>query len=138
MKIEEAEIWDALDQAAIGDEIRALPLGLDTEISESGSGGFSGGQRQRILIARALIRHPKVLILDEATSALDNVTQNIVLDNIKKLDCTVIMVAHRISTVAGFDRIVMIEDGVVAEEGSFDELMAKNGKFAQLVRKQMV
>ena len=137
-KIEENEIWDALDKAAIGDEIRALPLRLDTEISESISGGFSGGQRQRILIARALIRHPKVLILDEATSALDNLTQNLVLDHIRTLDSTVIMVAHRLSTVAGFDRIVMLENGIVAEEGSYEALMEKNGKFSQLVRKQVV
>ena len=134
----EEDIWDAVDKAAIGDYIRSLPLKLDTEISESNSSGFSGGQRQRILIARALLGKPHVLILDEATSALDNVTQKKVLENIGRLNCTVVMVAHRLSTVIGFDRIIMFEDGVIAEEGSYEELMEKNGKFAELVRKQLV
>lgn len=71
----EKKLWEALDNAEIGDYIRSLPLGLYTEVSEANSCGFSGGQRQRILLARALLDHPRVLILDEATSALDNVTQ---------------------------------------------------------------
>lgn len=136
--VEEKEIWDAVDKAAIGDYIRTLPLGLDTEISESNSSGFSGGQRQRLLIARALLGNPRVLILDEATSALDNLTQSKVLENINKLNCTVIMVAHRLSTVVGFDRIVMFEEGKIAEEGSYEELMERKGKFAELVQKQIV
>lgn len=137
-KVEEEDIWKAADMAAIGDYIRGLALKLDTEISESNSSGFSGGQRQRILIARALLGNPKVLILDEATSALDNLTQTEVLNNISKLKCTVIMVAHRLSTVIGFDRIIMLENGEIAEMGSYEELMKKNGKFAELVRKQLV
>lgn len=132
------EIWDAADMAAIGDYIRTLPMKLDTEISESNSSGFSGGQRQRILIARALIKKPKVLILDEATSALDNITQEQVLNNLNKLNSTIIMVAHRLSTVKGFDRIIMLEDGLIAEEGTYESLMEREGKFANLVRKQQV
>ncbi|MBR3539057.1 MAG: ATP-binding cassette domain-containing protein [Eubacterium sp.] len=137
-KVSDEEIWDAVDKAAIGDYIRTLPMKLDTEISESNSSGFSGGQRQRLLIARALIKKPRVLILDEATSALDNLTQAQVLESISHLNCTIIMVAHRLSTVTGFDRIVMLEDGVIAEEGSYSELMEKNGRFARLVSKQQV
>jgi ABC-type bacteriocin/lantibiotic exporter with double-glycine peptidase domain len=135
---DEEKIWQALDKAAIGDYIRELPLKLDTEISESVSSGFSGGQRQRILLARAFINNPRVLILDEATSALDNMTQTIVMDNICKMKSTVVMVAHRLSTVVNFDRIIMLEDGIIVEEGSYDELMKKGDKFANLVRKQMV
>ncbi|MBR3202564.1 MAG: ATP-binding cassette domain-containing protein [Solobacterium sp.] len=132
------EVWKALDLACIGDDIRKLPLGINTELSESNSSGFSGGQRQRILIARALINHPKLLVLDEATSALDNLTQKAVLEHINALKCTVVMVAHRLSTVKNFDRIIMLENGEIAEEGTFDALMAKNGKFAQLVQKQLI
>ncbi len=137
-KVSDEEIWDALDKAAIGDYVRSLPMKMDTEISESNSSGFSGGQRQRLLIARALIKKPKVLILDEATSALDNLTQEQVLKSINNLQTTIVMVAHRLSTVTGFDRIVMLEDGLIVEEGSYDELMARNGKFARLVSKQQV
>ena len=137
-EVTEEEIWDAVDKAAIGDYIRTLPLQLDTEISESNSCGFSGGQRQRILLARAFLNNPNLLILDEATSALDNVTQNQVLENINKMKSTVVMVAHRLSTVVNFDRIVMLENGVIVEDGTYQELIDKNGKFAELVRKQLL
>ncbi len=136
-KYDEDKIWAALDKAEIGDYIRSLPMKLDTEISESVSCGFSGGQRQRILLARAFIDDPKVLILDEATSALDNMTQTRVMENICNMKSTVVMVAHRLSTVVDFDRIIMFEKGVIAEEGTYPELIQKNGKFAELVRKQM-
>lgn len=118
--------------------VHTLPLGLYTEISESNSRGFSGGQRQRLLLARALLDHPKVLILDEATSALDNVTQKKVLENIYRLNSTVVMVAHRLSTVRDFDRIVLMEKGMIVEEGTYQELMEKGEGFARLVKKQML
>ena len=137
-EVSEEDVWEALDQACIGDYVRGLPLQLNTEITESNSCGFSGGQRQRLLIARALVGKPKVLIFDEATSALDNVTQKKVLDAVYALPTTVIMVAHRLSTVMECDRIYMLEDGLIAEEGTFDELMERDGKFAELVRKQLI
>lgn len=137
-EVSEEDVWHALDQACIGDYVRGLPLQLNTEITESNSCGFSGGQRQRLLIARALVGKPKVLIFDEATSALDNVTQKKVLDTVVELPSTVIMVAHRLSTVMNLDKIYMLEDGLIVESGTYDELMQQNGKFAELVRKQLV
>lgn len=136
--VTEEDVWNALEKACIADYIRSLPLQLNTEITESNSSGFSGGQRQRLLIARALVGNPKILILDEATSALDNVTQKQVLDSVNQLTCTVIMIAHRLSTVVNCDRIILLEDGVIAESGTYDELMSLNGKFAKLVEKQLL
>ena len=135
---DEKKIWEAADAANIGDDIRSLPLKMNTEISESNSGGFSGGQRQRILLARAFLGNPKILFLDEATSALDNVSQKAVLQYILDIKATVIMVAHRLSTVENFDRIIMLENGRIAEEGTYSQLMEKNGRFARLVRKQLL
>ena len=135
---DEETIWEAADRAEIGDFIRTLPLKLYTEISEANSCGLSGGQRQQILLARAMMDKPGVLILDEATSALDNITQNKVLENVLQMKSTVIMVAHRLSTIEHFDRIILMEKGIIAEEGTYEELMAKNGRFAHLVKKQMI
>ncbi len=135
---DENKLWEAADAAVIGDMIRSLPLKMNTEISESNSGGFSGGQRQRILLARAFLGNPSILFLDEATSALDNVSQKKVLEHIRSMSATVIMVAHRLSTVENFDRIIMLEGGRIAEEGTYSQLMEKNGRFAQLVRKQLL
>lgn len=135
---DEKTIWEAADRAVIGDFIRTLPLQLYTEISETNSCGLSGGQRQQILLARAMMDKPGVLILDEATSALDNVTQSKVLENILQMKSTVIMVAHRLSTIEHFDRIILMDEGKIAEEGTYEELMSKNDRFANLVRKQMI
>jgi ABC-type bacteriocin/lantibiotic exporter with double-glycine peptidase domain len=131
-----AEIWRALDAAAVGDDIRALAMGLDTPVNDSG-GTLSGGQRQRVLIARALAGDPKMLILDEATSALDNVTQSAVVESIERLRLTRIVVAHRLSTIRNADRIIVLVAGKVAQEGTFDELMAAPGHFRDLALRQM-
>ncbi len=110
-------------------------MGMNTVISE-GQGGVSGGQKQRLLIARAVAPKPKILIFDEATSALDNLTQKKVADALDALNCTRIIIAHRLSTIRHCDRILLMEDGHIAESGTYDELIEKGGKFADLVRHQ--
>lgn len=136
--VSEEEAWVAAEKACIADDLRAMPLQLATEISESNSSGFSGGQRQRILLARAFASKPAIMVLDEATSALDNITQKKVLDAVYAEKCTVIMVAHRLSTVVDCDRILVMDGGRIVEEGSYDELIAADGFFAQLVRRQVL
>lgn len=130
------EAWEAARLAGIAEDIGQMPMGMYTMISE-GSGGISGGQKQRILIARALAGKPQVLLFDEATSALDNVVQNEVAENIAKLGCTRIVIAHRLSTVKKCDRIVMIDGGRIAEEGTYDELMGKKGLFYEFAARQI-
>ena len=118
------DAWEAARMAALDGDIRQFPLGMDTPITVDGK-GVSGGQRQRILIARALVRKPKVLFLDEATSALDNISQHIVVENLAKLKCTRIVIAHRLSTIQQCNRIIVLKDGRVADEGTFEELHAR-------------
>lgn len=133
----EEDIWEALKMAGIYDDVRHMPMGLNTMLTETG-GGISGGQRQRLIIARAIIGKPDILFFDEATSALDNITQKIVADSLNRLHCTRVVIAHRLSTVKNCDRIIMLEGGSIVEEGTYDELMALNGRFADLVRRQQV
>ena len=108
---------------------------MHTVISE-GSGGVSGGQKQRLMIARAIAPKPKILMFDEATSALDNITQKIVSDSLEKLKCTRIVIAHRLSTIKECDRILYLEKGKIVEDGTYEELLAKNGRFAELIERQ--
>lgn len=129
------DAWDAAEMAGIADDIRKMPMGMHTIISE-GSGGVSGGQRQRLMIARAIAPKPKILMFDEATSALDNITQKTVSDSLDKLKCTRIVIAHRLSTIKQCDRIIYLEKGKIVEDGTYDELIEKNGKFAELVERQ--
>ena len=129
------QAWEAAEMAGIAEDIRRMPMGMHTIISE-GSGGISGGQRQRLMIARAIAPRPKVLMLDEATSALDNLTQKTVSDSLEKLKCTRIVIAHRLSTIRACDRIIYLEKGKILEDGTYDELIALNGKFAELVERQ--
>ena len=118
------DAWEAARLAALDGDIRQFPLGMDTPITVDGK-GVSGGQRQRILIARALVRKPTVLFLDEATSALDNISQHIVVENLAKLKCTRIVIAHRLSTIQQCNRIIVLKEGRVAADGSFEELKAR-------------
>ena len=129
------DAWEAAEIAGIAEDIRAMPMGMRTMISE-GSGGISGGQKQRLMIARAIAPKPRVLILDEATSALDNRTQKRVSEALDALKCTRIVIAHRLSTIKNCDRILYIEGGRIVEDGTYDELIALGGKFAELVERQ--
>lgn len=129
------DAWAAAEMAGIAEDIRRMPMGMHTLISE-GSGGISGGQRQRLMIARAIAPKPKILMFDEATSALDNLTQKIVSDSLEQLKCTRIVIAHRLSTIKQCDRIIYLEKGKIIEDGTYDELIAKKGKFAELVERQ--
>ena len=130
------DAWAAAEAAAVAEDIRAMPMQMQTMLVNGGT--VSGGQRQRIMIARALVRKPRILILDEATNALDNTSQRIVTETLEKLkDVTKIVIAHRLSTVRAADRIYVLDGGRVAETGTFDELMAKGGLFATLAKRQM-
>ena len=133
MTLEDA--WEAAKLAGVDDDIRAMPMNMHTMISE-GSGGISGGQRQRILIARAVVSKPKIILLDEATSALDNITQKHVSESIGKLKSTRVVIAHRLSTIQHCDRIIVLEGGRIAEDGSYDKLIAKQGFFYDLAKRQ--
>jgi len=129
------DAWEAAEKAGIADDIRAMPMGMNTIIAE-GQGGISGGQRQRLMIARAIAPKPKLLMFDEATSALDNKTQKQVSEALDAIGCTRIVIAHRLSTIRHCDRIIVIDDGHIREDGTYDELIAKNGYFAELVERQ--
>ena len=131
----EKDAWEAARIADIADDIAEMPMKMKTVISE-GQGGISGGQKQRIMIARAIVHKPKILIFDEATSALDNKTQKSISDSITKLNCTRIVIAHRLSTIQHADRILMLEGGKVIESGDYETLIAKKGRFAELVERQ--
>ena len=131
------DAWKAADLAGIGEDIRRMPLKMNTPLADGGK-GVSGGQKQRLLIARALLMKPDILLFDEATSALDNVTQRAVSDALGELSCTRVVIAHRLSTVQDCDRILVLEGGRVAEEGSYDALMEKNGLFSELVKRQQI
>ncbi|MBQ9459148.1 MAG: NHLP bacteriocin export ABC transporter permease/ATPase subunit [Oscillospiraceae bacterium] len=129
------DAWAAAEIAGLADDIRDMPMGMNTLISE-GQGGISGGQRQRLLIARAVAPKPKILMFDEATSALDNLTQKQVSEALDKMKCTRIVIAHRLSTIRRCDRIIVLDKGKIIEDGSYDELLAKDGYFADLVARQ--
>ena len=129
------DAWEAAEKAGMADDIRAMPMGMYTLISE-GQGGISGGQRQRLLIARAIAPKPKILIFDEATSALDNQTQKQVSEALDAMKCTRIVIAHRLSTIRHCDRILVLDHGKIIEDGNYEELIEKNGFFAELVARQ--
>lgn len=131
------QLNEAIKDACLTDFIATLDKGLDTEIGERGV-LLSGGQKQRVAIARAFMKNAPIVILDEATSALDNKSEAVVqqaIDNLMK-NRTVLVIAHRLSTVKNADRIFVINEGRIVEQGSHDELLAKNGEYAALYQMQ--
>ncbi|MFE7213744.1 NHLP bacteriocin export ABC transporter permease/ATPase subunit [Streptomyces sp. NPDC057611] len=130
------EAMAAAELAGLARDIERMPMGLHTIVS--GSGAVSGGQRQRLMIAQALVRRPRILFFDEATSALDNDTQRTVIESTRKLNATRVVIAHRLSTVLDADRVVVMEDGKVIQQGPPAELLADTGgRLHELVRRQM-
>lgn len=131
----EEQIWRALHTAALAEEVYAMPQRLETRLSEGG-GGLSGGQRQRLSIARALAARPGLLVLDEATSHLDTRTESVIQERLAEQRVTQIVVAHRLSTIRGANRIVYMEGGRMVETGSHEELMCLGGGYAAAVQSQ--
>ncbi|WP_237327679.1 NHLP bacteriocin export ABC transporter permease/ATPase subunit [Streptomyces sp. CBMAI 2042] len=130
------EAWEAAEMAGLAEDIRRMPMGLHTMIA--GGGAISGGQRQRLMIAAALIRRPRILFFDEATSALDNETQRTVIESTQRLDATRLVIAHRLSTVMDADRVVVMAEGRIVEQGPPGELLARaGGRLHELVRGQL-
>lgn len=129
------DAWEALELAGLKDDIEAMPMQLHTYLTP---GVLSGGQIQRLMIARALVHQPKIMLLDEATSALDNRSQSIVTQSLDDLRVTRIVIAHRLSTVINADRIIYLEKGRIAEQGTYEELLKLNGKFAEMASRQQV
>ncbi len=133
------DAWHAARLAGLEDDIRAMPMGMHTLVGEGG-GNLSSGQRQRLLIARAIVRRPRILLLDEATSALDNVTQSIVSDSLthQLKGITRVVIAHRLDGIVKADRIYVLRDGRIVQSGSYDQLLAEPGPFRDLARRQML
>lgn len=131
------DVESVVEAVGLKSDIEQMPMGVHTVLSEN-SGTISGGQQQRILIARAIIAHPSILIFDEATSALDNVTQAAVCESLDKMNVTRIVVAHRLSTIKNCDRIIVLQEGKIVEQGTYSALMEQNGLFHQLAVRQLV
>ena len=131
------EAWEAARAAALEEDIQAMPMGMRTLVLDGGV-GLSAGQKQRLLIARALARKPRILLFDEATSALDNRAQAMIQESLKKLSVTRVVIAHRLSSIRDVDRIFVLDAGRIVESGRYDELIARSGVFASLVRRQLI
>jgi NHLM bacteriocin system ABC transporter ATP-binding protein len=131
------EAWAAAEMAGLAEDIKRMPMQMHTVLSDGG-GTVSGGQRQRLVIAQALIRRPRILFLDEATSALDNETQRVVIESTRELRCTRIVIAHRLSTVMDADRVIVLSQGRIIEEGTPEQLLDDPaGAFRELARRQL-
>lgn len=135
---DEKHVWAALDKAHLADFVRQLPEGLDSRVGEFGN-KLSGGQRQRLGIARALFTSPKLIVFDEATSALDGETESAISETLRELkgECTLLLIAHRVSSIINSDKIVFMDEGKIVAEGTFDEVIKKSKKFEAQVKKMM-
>ena len=129
------DAWEAARMAGLAEDIEAMPMGMHTVVSE-GAATLSGGQRQRLLIARAIVSRPRLVFFDEATSALDNRTQAVVGESLARLNATRIVIAHRLSTIRNASRLYVMEGGRIVQSGRYDELIAADGPFAALARRQ--
>ena len=129
-------IAEAAKRARIHEFIETLPLGYDTPLADGGA-SLSGGQRQRIALARALVRNPSILLLDEATSHLDAEAEGEVFEELERMQATRLVIAHRLSTVLRADKILVMESGEIIEHGRHDELVARRGRYADLVHAQL-
>jgi NHLM bacteriocin system ABC transporter ATP-binding protein len=133
----EEEAWEAARMAGLEEDIKNLPMGMHTFVSEGGV-TFSKGQIQRLIIARAIVHKPGILLFDEATSALDNRTQALVMESMENLQATRIVIAHRLSTIIHADRILVLDKGRLVQSGTYEELINQPGLFAQLANRQIV
>jgi ABC-type bacteriocin/lantibiotic exporter with double-glycine peptidase domain len=131
------DAWTAARMAGLEEDLRSLPLGMHTTLQQGGS-TLSGGQRQRLMIARAIVARPRLLFFDEATSALDNRTQAIVSGSLQDLQATRIVIAHRLTTITRADRIYVMDRGRIVQAGTYAELMAQEGLFVDLIRRQLL
>ena len=131
------EAVQAARLAGLEADVGAMPMGMHTMVGEGGA-GLSGGQRQRLMIARAIVRRPRIIFFDEATSALDNETQSIVSQSLESLQATRVVIAHRLSTIINADYIYVMEKGAVVQEGRYEDLIHREGPFAELARRQIV
>ena len=130
------DAWAAAEMAGLADDIRQMPMGMHTVMPEGGT-TLSGGQRQRLLIARALVRRPRILLFDEATSALDNRTQEVVSRSLERMSATRLVIAHRLSTIRHAHRIYVVDRGRIVQHGSYEQLAAGDGHFARLIARQL-
>ena len=129
----ESELWDALDKASLSEFVKGLPKGIDTKVGEGGV-KLSGGQRQRLSIARAFLKNSKIILFDESTSSFDNFAQNDIKHSIDSLsgERTVVIVAHRLSTIKNAEKIFFVKDGKINDIGTFDELFSRNEEFRNM------
>ena len=134
--LKQSRMLEVLGKVGLREDIENMPMGLQT-ILDAENPTISGGQKQRLIIARALASDPSIILFDEATSALDNITQSRVCETLKNLDATRIVIAHRLSTVMNCDRIIVLDKGRIAEEGTYEDLMKKDGIFAGMAKRQI-